>query len=68
MIDHFLNLKFLPGLNRFKAADANNDGKLDKIEYMDFLHPEESNTMRSIVIDETIEDLDKNGDKLIGKA
>lgn len=50
---------------RFKAADANNDGKLDKIEYMDFLHPEESNTMRSIVIDETIEDLDKNGDKLI---
>lgn len=50
---------------RFKAADVNQDGKLDKLEYTDFVHPEESNIMRSIVVDETMEDLDKNGDKLI---
>ena len=36
---------------RFKVADYNNDGKLDKIEFTDFLHPEESKAMRDIVID-----------------
>ncbi len=35
---------------RFKAADLDKDGKLNKNEYADFLHPEESNTMRDIVI------------------
>ncbi|CAF0758257.1 unnamed protein product [Brachionus calyciflorus] len=50
---------------RFKAADIDNDGKLSRAEYSDFIHPEESKTMRNLVIDETIEDLDKNGDGVI---
>ncbi|RMZ96518.1 Calumenin [Brachionus plicatilis] len=50
---------------RFKAADFDGDGKLSRTEYSDFLHPEESKTMRQIVIDETIEDLDKNGDGVV---
>lgn len=50
---------------RFKAADHDKDGKLTKKEYTDFLHPEESPAMRDIVIDETLEDLDTNGDGVI---
>lgn len=50
---------------KFKAADHNKDGKLDKKEYTDFLHPEESAAMREIVIDETLEDLDENEDGVI---
>jgi Ca2+-binding EF-hand superfamily protein len=29
---------------------------------MDFLHPEEAEHMRDVVVDETLEDIDKNGD------
>jgi Ca2+-binding EF-hand superfamily protein len=36
---------------RYKVADNNNDGKLDKMEFTDFLHPEESKLMREIVVD-----------------
>lgn len=50
---------------RFKIADQDGDGKLSKKEYGDFLHPEESKAMRDIVIDETLEDLDKNGDGVV---
>jgi hypothetical protein len=38
-------------VHRFKAADADSDGKLNKNEYADFLHPEETKSMRDIVID-----------------
>lgn len=50
---------------RFKAADQDGDGKLTKKEYADFLHPEESKHMNDIVINETLEDLDKNGDGVV---
>lgn len=35
---------------RWKAADKNKDGKLDKTEFSDFLHPEEAEHMRDIVV------------------
>jgi hypothetical protein len=35
---------------RFKYADLDQDGKLNKTEYSDFLHPEEVAYMRDIVI------------------
>ncbi|KAL3842539.1 hypothetical protein ACJMK2_020538 [Sinanodonta woodiana] len=50
---------------RWKAADRNGDGQLSKDEFMDFLHPEEVEHMRDIVVDETIEDIDKDKDGYI---
>jgi len=50
---------------RFEMADGNKDGKLDYDEFVDFLHPEETESMRDIVVIETIEDIDKNGDGFI---
>lgn len=50
---------------RWKQADQNQDGKLTKEEFQDFLHPEEAEHMRSIVVDETLEDIDKDGDGFI---
>lgn len=47
---------------RWAVADRDNDDKLNKEEFTDFLHPEESPYMRDIVVAETIEDIDKNGD------
>jgi len=50
---------------RFKVADADRDGKLDREEFATFLHPEESKHMREIVIDETMQDMDKDKDGYI---
>lgn len=50
---------------RWKAADKNNDGLLSKEEFSDFLHPEEAEHMRDIVVQETIEDIDKDKDGFI---
>ncbi|XP_052065479.1 calumenin-like isoform X2 [Mytilus californianus] len=50
---------------RWKAADKNKDGKLDKTEFSDFLHPEEAGHMRDIVVQETMEDIDKDKDGFI---
>lgn len=50
---------------KFKAADQDKDGKLNKKEYADFLHPEDSPAMRDIVINETLEDLDANKDGVV---
>ena len=47
---------------RWEAADKNKDKKLSKDEFSDFLHPEEATHMHDIVIVETIEDIDKDGD------
>ena len=47
---------------RWSVADANHDDKLTRVEFTDFLHPEESPRMRDIVVIETIEDIDKNND------
>ncbi|XP_056609886.1 reticulocalbin-3 isoform X1 [Triplophysa dalaica] len=50
---------------RFKNADQDGDGIATREEFTAFLHPEEFEYMKDIVIQETIEDIDKNGDKKI---
>ncbi|KAJ8284252.1 hypothetical protein COCON_G00031020 [Conger conger] len=50
---------------RFKGADVNGDGIATKEEFTAFLHPEEFDHMKKVVVAETIEDIDKNGDGLI---
>ncbi|KAG7521664.1 calumenin-B [Solea senegalensis] len=50
---------------RFKMADEDNDLKANKEEFTAFLHPEEYDNMKDIVVLETMEDIDKNGDGLI---
>merc|ERR1712080_279224 len=50
---------------RWRLADGDHDGKLTKAEFQDFLHPEDADHMRDIVVTETIEDIDKDGDSLI---
>ncbi|KAK7098370.1 calumenin-like isoform X2 [Littorina saxatilis] len=47
---------------RWEQADKNKDGRLSKEEFMDFLHPEDAEHMREIVVMETIEDIDKDKD------
>ncbi|KAG5273977.1 hypothetical protein AALO_G00157830 [Alosa alosa] len=50
---------------RFKLADKDGDQKADKEEFTAFLHPEEYDYMKDIVVIETMEDIDKNGDGFI---
>ncbi|XP_074554454.1 calumenin-A [Halichoeres trimaculatus] len=50
---------------RFRAADTNRDLIADKLEFTAFLHPEEHDHMKDVVVQETIEDIDKNGDGFI---
>ncbi|XP_034046633.1 reticulocalbin-3 [Thalassophryne amazonica] len=47
---------------RFKAADRDNDGVATREEFTAFLHPEEFDYMKDVVVQETMEDIDKNGD------
>lgn len=47
---------------RWSVADRNGDDELTLKEFTDFLHPEESDYMRDIVVTETLEDIDKNHD------
>ena len=44
---------------RWGMADENNDGSLTKIEFKHFLHPEEVEHMKDLVVQETIDDIDK---------
>lgn len=50
---------------RFKMADLNGDMIADRDEFAAFLHPENIDRMKNVVVQETIEDVDKNGDGLI---
>ncbi|XP_005991003.1 reticulocalbin-3 isoform X2 [Latimeria chalumnae] len=50
---------------RFKAADRDGDLIASREEFTAFLHPEEFEHMRDIIVTETIEDIDKNGDGLL---
>lgn len=50
---------------RWAKADRTGDGALSKDEFQDFLHPEESENLKDIIIDETLEDIDKNKDGVI---
>ncbi|XP_077475246.1 reticulocalbin-3 isoform X1 [Stigmatopora argus] len=47
---------------RFKVADRDSDGIATREEFTAFLHPEEFDYMKDLVVQETIEDIDKNGD------
>ena len=47
---------------RFKHADGNQDGRLDKDEFAVFLHPEERAELKGLVVDETLQDMDKDRD------
>ncbi|KAJ8024308.1 Calumenin [Holothuria leucospilota] len=50
---------------RWNYADQDRNGHLNIDEFTSFLHPEESPHMRSIVIEETLEDIDRDGDGLV---
>ncbi|XP_056263476.1 reticulocalbin-3 isoform X2 [Pseudoliparis swirei] len=47
---------------RFKTADRDGDGIATRDEFTAFLHPEEFHHMRDVIVQETMEDIDKNGD------
>jgi len=47
---------------RWILADSDKDGQLTKSEFQAFLHPEDAPHMRDIVVQETLEDIDKDGD------
>lgn len=51
---------------RWGIADKDGDDSLTKEEFMGFLHPEEVEYMKDVVVLETIEDIDKDGDGKIG--
>ncbi|XP_068855213.1 reticulocalbin-3-like [Aphelocoma coerulescens] len=51
--------------SRFRAADADGDGGLGPAELDAFLHPEDFPHMQDVVVQETIEDLDQDGDGFI---
>uniref|UniRef100_UPI00398E7FD8 reticulocalbin-3 n=1 Tax=Pristiophorus japonicus TaxID=55135 RepID=UPI00398E7FD8 len=50
---------------RFKNADKDGDLIATREEFTAFLHPEEFGYMKAIVVTETIEDIDKDGDGLV---
>ena len=53
---------------RFKQADQDKKGYLNKDDLTAFLHPEEYDHMKEMVIIETIEDIDKDKDGKISLA
>jgi Ca2+-binding EF-hand superfamily protein len=53
---------------RWDLADEDHDGVLTKLEFKFFLHPEEADHMRDIVVQETLEDIDKDGDGKVSLA
>ncbi|ELK37544.1 Reticulocalbin-1 [Myotis davidii] len=64
--DHHTFKKMLPrDERRFKAADLNGDQTATREEFTAFLHPEEFEHMKEIVVLETLEDIDKNGDGFV---
>ncbi|XP_069461266.1 reticulocalbin-3 isoform X2 [Ambystoma mexicanum] len=50
---------------RFKQADKDGDMIATRDEFTAFLHPEEFDYMKDMVITETLEDIDKNGDGFV---
>ncbi|XP_046748603.1 calumenin [Diprion similis] len=53
---------------RWSVADKDGDDALTKEEFAGFLHPEESEDMRDVVVLETMEDIDKDADGKISVA
>lgn len=52
---------------RFITADEDHDGNLSRKEFAAFLHPEDYSHMKPIVVKETLEDLDLDGDGFISE-
>ena len=50
---------------RWEKSDINKDNKITKEEYTAFLHPEEYDHMKDVVVDETLQDIDKDGDGFV---
>ncbi|XP_048373531.1 reticulocalbin-3 [Sphaerodactylus townsendi] len=50
---------------RFKTANQDGDMFATREEFTAFLHPEEFDFMKDLVVTETIEDIDKNGDGFV---
>ncbi|XP_051898945.1 reticulocalbin-3 isoform X1 [Pristis pectinata] len=50
---------------RFRNADKDGDLIATREEFTAFLHPEEFGYMKSVVVTETIEDIDKDGDGMV---
>lgn len=50
---------------RWKAADEDDDNSLTLEEYTAYLHPEEFDRMKEVVLDETLGDMDKDGDGML---
>ncbi|XP_076242700.1 calumenin B scf [Calliopsis andreniformis] len=53
---------------RWSAADLDGDDALTKEEFVSFLHAEETDHMKDIVVLETMEDIDKDGDGKVSLA
>ncbi|XP_028843253.1 reticulocalbin-3 isoform X2 [Denticeps clupeoides] len=53
---------------RFKAADRDGNGIATREEFTAFLHPEEFDYMKDVVVQETMSDIDKDGDGKVNLA
>ena len=53
---------------RWNVADRDKNLVLSKAEFQGFIHPETVPYMKDIVLEETMADLDKDGDMKIGLA
>ncbi|KFD55520.1 hypothetical protein M514_03572 [Trichuris suis] len=51
--------------SRWKKADTDGDGLLNRDEYGCFLHPESCEHMKDVVVEETLKDMDRNGDSMV---
>lgn len=57
---------FIPLVYSFpQIADKNKDGSLDREEFAVFLHPEDNDHMKDVVISEAMEDMDKDKDGFV---
>ncbi|KAG9352105.1 hypothetical protein JZ751_020518 [Albula glossodonta] len=64
--EQFSFKKMLPrDERRFKAANLDGDLSATREEFTAFLHPEDFEHMKDIVVLETLEDIDKNGDGFV---
>ena len=65
IINVFLRKMEVRDKRRWGLADENGDGSLTKVEFKHFLHPEEVDHMKELVVQETIDDIDKVKAKII---
>ena len=49
--------------NKFHLADEDKDGKMDRDEYVNFEHPEETEHMTDVALDEILDEVDQNDDR-----